>query len=254
VADDPFEEVPGEWRREERLRDGADALLRSIRPEDRDRLAEAFGRLSPTSRYLRFHADVERLSDAQLDFLTRVDHHDHEAIVALDRRRPERPGLGVARYVRDPDDPTVAEAAVTVADEHQGRGVGTVLLGALATRARSAGITTFRSYVLDGNTMMLRVFDDLGAHRERDEAGPWRVDLEIPEDAADVPDSPVGRAFLRIARDEHVLASELPPIWSRWRRAGRDRVDPTGDDEHHLNEVSLLAEELERWLADRSAR
>lgn len=253
MTEGPFDPIDGEWRREDRLRDGSAVLLRSIRPSDRERLAEAFERLSPASRYLRFHAELDRLSAAQLDFLTRVDHVDHEAVVALDPTAPERPGLGVARYVRDPDEPSVAEAAITVADEHQGRGVGTLLLGALAARARAAGIHAFRSYVLADNTMMLRVFDDLGAQRTRDAAGPWRVDLALPEDERDVPDSPVGRAFLRIAHDEHVLASDLPPVWSR-RRRRRRAAGHDGPDRALEAERGLIAEELERWLADRSGR
>lgn len=252
----PFDPLPGEWHRRERLRDGTPILLRSIRPSDRERLVEGFARLSPATRYLRFHAVIDHLSDEQLDVLTRVDHVDHEAVVALDPARPDEPGIGVARYVRDPDDALVAEAAITVADAHRGRGVGTLLLGALAARAHANGIRTFRSYVLDGNTAMLAVFDDLGATRTRDEAGPWRVDLALPEDADDVPDSPVGRAFLRIAREERTLVSELPPVWSRWRRPrpGRaGRLDDAASDRHD-EEVRLVARELERWLADRSGR
>lgn len=254
MTDDALAVLDGEWRRDEHLRDGTPVVLRSIRPSDRERLAAAFDRLSPASRYLRFHTELDRLSEAQLDFLTRVDHHDHEAVVALDPAAPDRPGLGVARYVRDADEPSVAEAAITVADEHQGRGVGTVLLGALAARARAAGIRAFRSYVLDDNAMMLRVFDDLGAHRTRDEAGPWRVDLALPEHERDVPDSPVGLAFLRIARDEHTLVSALPPVWSRWRRARRSGVEPSVHARAVEDERALVAEELERWLADRAGR
>lgn len=246
--------VAGEWRREDRLRDGTPVVLRSIRPSDREHLAAAFERLSPASRYLRFHTELDRLSGTQLDFLTRVDHHDHEAVVALDPTAPDQPGLGVARYVRDTDEPSIAEAAVTVADEHQGRGVGTLLLGALAARARAAGIAAFRSYVLDGNTMMLRVFDDLGATRRRDAGGPWRVDLDLPELERDVPDSPVGRAFLRIARDEHVLISELPPVWSARRRSRRHGYSIDTADDPIEDERELVAAELERWLADRGDR
>lgn len=253
MTDDPFVLVEGEWRREDVLRDGTTVVLRSIRPSDRDRLAAAFERLSPASRYLRFHTALDRLTEAQLDFLTDVDHVDHEAVVALDPAHAAHPGLGVARYVRDPVEPNIAEAAITVADEHQGRGVGTLLLGALAARARVSGIEAFRSYVLDDNTMMLRVFDDLGARRTRDEAGPWRVDLALPEHERDVPDSPVGRAFLRVARDEHVLASDLPPIWSRWRRSPRAAALPQTPAPFE-EERAMIAEELERWLADPTGR
>jgi GNAT superfamily N-acetyltransferase len=67
-----------------------------------------------------------------------VDHHDHEAIIALDPLTGE--GVGVARYVRAGADPEVAEVAVTVVDDWQGRGLGRALLERLAARARREGV------------------------------------------------------------------------------------------------------------------
>jgi RimJ/RimL family protein N-acetyltransferase len=254
-ADDRFAVAPDVWSREVRLRDGSPVLLRQIRPDDRDQLAEGLARLSPSSRYLRFQRNIDTLSDAQLDYLTDVDHHDHEAIVALDRRHPERPGVGVARYVREPYEPTVAEAAITVADEYHGQGAGTLLLGALASRARAAGIEVFRSYVLDGNFAMLEVFDNLGAVRERETDGLWRVDLDVPADEADLPRSGAGRAFADAAHEQHHLASLVPPIWSRRRRTPRAEPDlgeqtaaaGTLEDEDELLEIR---ERLSGWLGD----
>ncbi len=59
--------------------------------------------------------------------------------------------VGVARYVRDPDEPKQAEVAVTVQDEWQGRGVGTALLSMLARRARDNGVERFTGVCLAGN-------------------------------------------------------------------------------------------------------
>jgi RimJ/RimL family protein N-acetyltransferase len=254
-ADDRFTVAPHGWSREVRLRDGSPVLLRQIRPEDRDQLAEGVARLSPSSRYLRFQRNIDALTDTQLDYLTDVDHHDHEAIVALDRRHPERPGVGVARYIREPYEPTVAEAAITVADEYHGQGAGTLLLGALAARARAAGIEVFRSYVLDGNVAMLEVFDNLGAVRERETDGLWRVDLDVPADEADLPRSGAGRAFADAAHEQHHLASLVPPIWSRRRRIPRAEPDlgeqtaaaGTLEDEDELLEIR---DRLSGWLGD----
>lgn len=249
-VEDRFAVAEGGWSREVRLRDDSPVLLRQIRPEDRDRLAEGVVRLSPSSRYLRFQRAIEGLTSDQLDYLTDVDHHDHEAIVALDRRHPERPGVGVARYVREPYEPHVAEAAITVADEYHGQGAGTLLLGALAARARSAGVEVFRSYVLDGNSAMLEVFDNLGAARERETDGLWRVDLDVPEDEDDLPRSGAGRTFADAAREERHLASLLPPIWSRRRRAEPDLGEQTAaagtlEDEDELEEIR---DRLGGWL------
>jgi GNAT superfamily N-acetyltransferase len=257
--DPPRPDAPleGEWSRRAELRDGREILLRSIRPSDRERLIAGLRRLSPASRYLRFHAAVQELSDDQLEYLTEVDHHDHEAIVALDLADLEIPGVGVARYIREPFEPTVAEAAITVADEYHGQGAGTILLGALAARAREAGIEVFRNYVLDGNHAMLEVFDHLGAHRELEADGLWRVDLRVPESPEDVPSSAAGRAFLEAARSENVLASILPPIWSRWRRRRKDEdgdAHETDLDELITTELLDSQEELEEWLRSREDR
>lgn len=166
-----------EWQRRAQLRDGTPILLRQIRPQDRERLREGFERLSPTSRFLRFHTVIEALSEDQLDYLTTVDHVDHEAIVALDVSASTAPGVGVARWIRSQDDATVGEAAVTVADDYHGRGVGTLLLGAIAERGVDLGLRTLRSIVLDANSAMLEVFDHLGASRRRGDEGTWVVEI-----------------------------------------------------------------------------
>jgi GNAT superfamily N-acetyltransferase len=253
---EPLRPVEGEWHRRVSLRDGTDVLLRQIRPEDRARLAEGVARLSPASRYLRFHQVIAELSEEQLDYLTEVDHVDHEAIVALDLDRPEVPGVGVARYIRDREEPHVAEAAVTVADRYQGTGAGTLLLGAIAARAREHGITVFRNYVLDGNHAMLEVFDHLGAHRERETDGLWRVDLEVPVDEDELPGSPAGRAFVEVARGRRRLASLFPPIWGRGRRTDRAgaQAGTEADGEDDEQELTDLRTQLERWLLGRDER
>lgn len=254
----PDRPMRGEWSHRTELRDGRPVLLRSIRPEDRERLAAGLKRLSPASRYLRFHAPVDHLSETQLDYLSDVDHVDHEAILALDLTDLDSPGVGVARYIREPFEPTVAEAAITVVDDYHGQGAGTLLLGALASRARAAGIEVFRNYVLDGNHAMLQVFDDLGADREREADGLWRVDLQVPEGLADVPSSPAGKAFLEVARSDRVLASIMPPIWSRWRRR-RDAANQ-GEDHGEDLESQVSAEliesqqTLDEWLRTRDGR
>jgi GNAT superfamily N-acetyltransferase len=108
------------------LRDGARIEIRPIRPDDRAELAAGMERLSHGSRYRRFLSPADELSEQELDYRTRVDHHDHEALVARDPESGE--GVGVARFVRSASDPEAAEFAVPVADDWHGRGVGTVLL------------------------------------------------------------------------------------------------------------------------------
>jgi RimJ/RimL family protein N-acetyltransferase len=243
--------VPGGWQRHPTLRDGTAVLLRQIRPQDRDRLAAGLRALSPASRYLRFHADLAELTPAQLAYLTEVDHVDHEAIVAIDLDRPEQPGIGVARFIRDPFEREVAEAAITVADRYQGRGAATLLLGALAARGREEGIEVFRHHVLARNAAMLEVFDHLGASRELVAGDLWRVDLELPKRAGDLPDSPAGRAFMAAAKEPFRLVRLLRPVL-RLLAWAPEASDPEllgawdGPDEGN--------DELTRWLSDREQR
>ena len=76
------------------LRDGSAVLIRQVRSTDAPLLADGFGRLSPASRHMRFLGVKKELSAAELRYFTDVDHHDHEALGALDRacaRRGHRP-------------------------------------------------------------------------------------------------------------------------------------------------------------------
>jgi GNAT superfamily N-acetyltransferase len=181
------------------LRDGTRILVRPVLPQDKDRLREGFAHLSAQSRYRRFLTALDELSDEQVRYLTEIDYVDHMAWVALDPSRPDHPGVGVARYVRLPDDPTVAEAAVTVLDDYQGRGVGTILLRLLAGSALEHGIRSFRGYVLAANDPMVDILHDLGA-TVANEGSLLRVDVPIPATPDELPDTPTGRVFKSAAK------------------------------------------------------
>jgi nucleotide-binding universal stress UspA family protein/GNAT superfamily N-acetyltransferase len=157
------------------LRGGERVLIRAVRPEDKALLADGFARLSPESRYRRFLAHRGGLSEAQLVYLTEVDHCDHEALGALEAERGE--GLGVARYIRLAEDRECAEVAVAVADDWQGRGLGRALLERLSDRARAEGIRRFSAVVQADNQRSLALVERLG-HCRRSSAGP-EVELEV---------------------------------------------------------------------------
>jgi GNAT superfamily N-acetyltransferase len=142
------------------LRSGDRVLVRPIRPDDKRTLLNAYERLSPESRYSRFFSAAPKLRAGQVRYLTEVDHHTHEALVAVDPRSNE--GLGVARFVRSPDYPAVAEIAVAVIDDWQGRGLGTALLDGLTARAREEGVERFSAVVLAENRPMLDLLEGLG--------------------------------------------------------------------------------------------
>jgi GNAT superfamily N-acetyltransferase len=119
-------------------------LIRPVAPGDKALLTGLFSELSAETRYRRFFAAVREMDDARFAFLTELDHHDREALVAVES--VSRAGAGVARYVRVGDD--VAEPAVVVADRWQRLGLGSVLLERLTARALEVGIARFRGLVL----------------------------------------------------------------------------------------------------------
>ncbi len=164
----------------ERLADGGQVRLRPIVPDDKERLIAGLRRMSPHSRYLRFLADLNDLTDEQLRYLTEVDYDDHFAWVAEDPETGE--GVGVARYVRLPDEPTEAEAAVAVIDDYQGRGIGRLLLRRLAETAREHGIDRFRGYISAENVKLLEALDRRDAELVDDGEV---VRVEIPLEPAD---------------------------------------------------------------------
>lgn len=143
---------------EAELRDGTVVEIRPIEPRDRDALTSGFERMGPESRYARFFTPTSRLSDSQLDYLTRVDHSDHEALVAFESGGGN--GLGVARYVKLT--PEVAEPAIAVVDDWQGRGLGQALIARLADRAREEGVRWFAAPVLAENERAVALFRGLG--------------------------------------------------------------------------------------------
>ena len=145
------------------LRDRSRAIVRPIRPADKAVLSDAFGRLSDESRYRRFLSPLPELRPMDLLYLTEVDHHDHEALVAFDARTGD--GVGVARYVRSREDPEAAEFAVTIVDDWQRRGLGTELLKRLTERAREEGLRRFTASVLAENREMLGLLEELGSFR-----------------------------------------------------------------------------------------
>jgi len=136
-------------------------LIRQVQPADAPLLADGFARLSGKSRRMRFLTRKDRLSTAELRYFTDLDHRDHEALGALDQA--DGRGVGVARYIRDADDPRAAEIAVTIVDDWQGRGLGAELLTRLSDRARSEGICRFTALVAEDNRAMAGLLRKMSA-------------------------------------------------------------------------------------------
>ena len=123
--------------------------IRPLANGDTRTVAAVFARLGTRSRERRFCGAKPRLADAELAALARVDA-EHHVLVAYVERDP-RPA-GIARLVRTG---WSAEIAFEVADEHQGRGIGSVLARELAADARAAGITELVATVCGDNAAVV---------------------------------------------------------------------------------------------------
>lgn len=178
------------------LRDGSTVHIRPVRPDDRGALAGFLEALSEQSRTFRFFSPVRDLAWAARSF-TDVDYHDRHGLLAL-RGDPEQI-VGHGLYSRL--DADRAEVAFAVADELQGMGLGTILLGHLAEEAHRAGISLFYAEVMPENQRMLAVFRDSG-FPVRSRAGNGVIEVELPTSL-----TPKGlEAFERRARQAAVAA------------------------------------------------
>jgi GNAT superfamily N-acetyltransferase len=167
------------------LRAGRKADLRPLARYDRQRLIDAFYRLSEESRYRRFFAPVQELSDESLEYLVDIDHHDHEAIVALDPDSEEL--VGVARYVRQAPGSDRAEAAVVVADDWQRQGLGRALLEYLAKRAREEGVVGFTALVQADNRRALDLLAEIGPTTTSFDGDLVELDIDLPKERLGAP-------------------------------------------------------------------
>lgn len=140
------------------LRDGSEALLSPLGSQDRHWIEEGFSELSERSRYTRFGFGVGGLSENELDYLADVDQRTHVAWGASVNGN----GAGVGRYFTIPDTGS-AEVAITVLDEFQGNGVGTMLMRALVSIARLDGVDELVFEIVPSNTALQAKLSTLGA-------------------------------------------------------------------------------------------
>jgi GNAT superfamily N-acetyltransferase len=192
------------WERACTLPDGTRVTLRPMRPDDKAELRRAILALSEETtmrRFLRAHVEP---SEAVLAHLTEVDQENHVAVVAVvaSPDLKEERFAAVGRFVRMPDNPAVAESAVTVADDFQHRGLGRVMLMELVWLARRHGITRFRAEVLKDNLPVNTILSHVQSKKvaESDLSATFEVDLGEDPDHPVIYDlfRAVARSFRRV--------------------------------------------------------
>jgi GNAT superfamily N-acetyltransferase len=161
---------------------GEKIRIRAIRPTDKEGLRQLFQMMSPRSVYSRFLYRKKEVSPAELKYFTELDFETHVALVATVENGGKEEIVGVGRYIVDEegDDPTCAEIAFAVADEHQKHGIGQALLKRLALLAEDAGIKRFESLVHEDDAPLLQLLEHSGfAVAETTNFGRIRVSLDL---------------------------------------------------------------------------
>jgi len=215
--------------------DGSRIRIRPVVIADQDGIVRGFEQLSAESRVRRFFIPPTRLSESMLRYLTEIDYTNHVALGAFAIDDPGEPGVAIARYVRLNDDPTCAEAAVTVIDSCQRRGIATVLLEALALIALRNGISRFCGYVQWENTEILDLARRVGATVQPSSQAVARIELPLADVDEHIGETGI-RSALRIlaclevtlaADGIHVTASEPPTAaLAEVATTGAGRISP----------------------------
>ena len=171
---------PRHWEADVVASDGGIVHLRPILPSDADALLRFHQSLSERTRYLRYFGPYPRIPPRDLERFTHVDHRTRVAFICLLGDEI----LAVGRYEGLDPGPAgrveSAEVAFVARDDHQGRGLGSILLEHLAAAARENGLQRFEAEVLVENHQMVRVFRDAGYQVSREFAeGVLHLEFDI---------------------------------------------------------------------------
>jgi len=146
------------------LKDGIAVKVRSIRPDDKNRLVEAFKNLDPESIYSRFFYHKKMLTDKELKSATEIDFESAVALVVTTGEGEHETIIGAGRYmvIDETGKLRSAEVSFTVEEDYHRQGIAHILLQHLASIAREKGLYRFVAEVLPGNIGMLTVFSHSG--------------------------------------------------------------------------------------------
>jgi RimJ/RimL family protein N-acetyltransferase len=175
------------YRVDDKLKDGTAVTIRAIRPDDKDRIVEAFKNLESESIYTRFFGHRGDLSDAELKIVTEVDFENTVAlVVTIPAGGGEETIIGAGRYVLydPPNTERSAEIAFTVEEDFHGQGIASRILKNLIHIAQEKGVSQFEADVLAENRAMLAVFARSGLPMKRSlEEGAIHMTLTLSADA-----------------------------------------------------------------------
>jgi GNAT superfamily N-acetyltransferase len=173
---------PRSFTRTEKLKNGLAVTIRAMRPDDRDRIAGAVGKLDRDSVYSRLFSNRTELTDAALRRIMTVAPDRDVALLVTTGSGPEEIVIGSGRYVSAGGQGAdrTAEVSFVVQENHRRLGIASRLFSHLADIARRRGIVAFEADVLAGNQAMLAVFVRSGlAMRRRRDGGVVHITLSL---------------------------------------------------------------------------
>jgi GNAT superfamily N-acetyltransferase len=155
------------------LKNGIEVKVRSIRPDDKNRLVEAFKNLDPESIYTRFFHHKKMLTDEELRAATEIDFESAVALVVTTGEGEHETIIAAGRYVVIDETSKLrsAEVAFTVEEDYHRQGMARILLQHLASIAREKGLSRFVAEVLPENRGMLTVFSRSGLPMKTEHGG-----------------------------------------------------------------------------------
>lgn len=160
------------------LRNGLEVTVRALRPDDGERVAEAFHKLDPESVYTRFFGPKTGLSEKDYASIRDMDFDTRVALLVTRAENGREVVIGSCSYSRFA--PDAAEVAFLIEEDYHGLGLARRLLQHLGRIAVARGLTRFEAEVLPYNTAMLKVFAASGwPVTTRNEDGAVHVTLEL---------------------------------------------------------------------------
>tara|TARA_R110000765_G_scaffold382796_1_gene474056 strand:+ start:327 stop:911 length:585 start_codon:yes stop_codon:yes gene_type:complete len=166
-------------QRSETLKDGTPVRIRQIQPDDKQLILLGMAHMSPQSLRNRFFSAISTLPDQILRDLTELDHETHGAWIAVTGPMRFPHPVGVARYIRNRREPHIAEIALAVVDEFQGKGMGTLFADILREAARHRGVSEFHAIVLADNKKILAMAQKYGATAQFRSSGQFEIRVAV---------------------------------------------------------------------------
>lgn len=186
------------------LEDQTPVLVRPLRPEDAPRLRAGYALLSQLARRRHNFAEGGDLEEAALQSLFTGDPREGSAWGAANMKKPDEPGIGIARYVRVNGDPSAADVAIVIGDNYQGRGAGFVLQACLHITASRHGIRSFSYDVPSDYERVIEHLKLMGAVHAGRADNIDRLQMPVYRRASQIPrGNAIARRFAEVFKKLH---------------------------------------------------